>query len=134
MSVNQQRSVVQRRRIGRLPVSILFAVDYRDGDLDTQGDPTLVFRGATLAMLSKVFAFLVPEGGQGLARQWSMTYEHDCAYRNGHGYRRIAVRLTDYNYAFCDVASLVLLVDSVIHRLSPQAKVVYTDLDNFLNT
>lgn len=134
MSVNQQRSVVHRKRIGRLPVNILFAVDYRDGDLDNQGDPTLVFRGATLAMLSKVFGFLVPAGGQGVARLWSMTYEHDCVYRNGHGYRRIAVRLIDYNFSFCDVSSLVLLVDSVIHRLSPQANVSYTDLDNFLNT
>ena len=134
MSVNQQRDVIHRKRIDRLSPHIMYAIDYRDGDLDMQGDPTVVFRGATERLLAKVFAFLVPANGKGLARRWSMKHEHDVVCRNGHGYRRIAVRLEDYNYAFCDVSSLVLLIDSVIHRLSPACVLRYTDLDTFLNT
>lgn len=119
---------------------ISYAVDYRaplseDGDLtkkDEVGDPTIIFRGATTRLLHSVFSFLVPPGGNGVAREWKLKPEHDVKYRNGRGYRRYAVTLSGYNARFCSMEDLFMLIESVAHKYC-DCEIKHLTLSEFLN-
>lgn len=107
---------------------IAAAIDYRGPHDDIL---TFVFRGTSFETVSRVFSFLIG-GGNGIAKKATVTEEHDIIRRNGKGYWRIAVEITEPNFDFCSLDSMRILIEAGLRRLHP-CTVHWLPLDKFLN-
>ena len=107
---------------------IAAAIDYRGPHDDIL---TFVFRGTSFETVSRVFSFLIG-GGNGIAKKATVTEEHDIIRRNGKGYWRIAVEITEPNFDFCSLDSMRILIEAGLHRHHP-CTVHWLPLDKFLN-
>lgn len=107
---------------------IAAAIDYRGPHDDVL---TFVFRGTSFDLVSRVFSFLIGKGN-GIAKKATVTEEHDIIRRNGKGYWRIAVELSEPNFDFCSLDSMRILIEAGLHRQHP-CTVHWLSLDKFLN-
>ena len=107
---------------------IAAAIDYRGPHDDIL---TFVFRGTSFETVSRVFSFLIG-GGNGIAKKATVTEEHDIIRRNGKGYWRIAVEITEPNFDFCSLDSMRILIEAGLRRLHP-CTVHWLSIDKFLN-
>lgn len=107
---------------------IAAAIDYRGPHDDVL---TFMFRGTSFDLVSRVFSFLIGKGN-GIAKKATVTEEHDIIRRNGKGYWRIAVELSEPNFDFCSLDSMRILIEAGLHRQHP-CTVHWLSLDKFLN-
>ena len=107
---------------------IAFAIDYRGRNDD---EPVYVFRGAPRWLLTQAFTYLV-SNGNGIAEGFIINGEHDCKYRNGFGYRRLAVYLKQPNTNFASLDAQIVLIEAVLRQCA-RCDVTYMTLKQFLN-
>lgn len=117
----------KRGRSGRHAL-IAATIDYRGTNDDIL---TFVFRGSSFDTVSRVFQFLIG-GGNGIAKKATVSEEHDIIRRNGKGYWRIAVEISEPNFNFCSLDSMQVLIEATLRKQHP-CTVHWLPLDKFLN-
>lgn len=108
---------------------IAYSIDYRGIN---EEHLSFIFRGADVETLLKVFSFLCPINGGGIAKNFKLKQEHDVCYRQGKGYWRFAVILYEPNLAFTSIEDISLLVEARM-KAEIKCEIIKLPLDDFLN-
>ena len=114
-----------------LPLNISYSVDYRPKDgSDEDTEPTFVFIGATMQVVSKVFEKLC-HGGY-IMKRYMINMEHACAMRNGHHFWRIAVMPKECNQKFMGIEGLRTMIEWNMRSMGNDITYI-PDYNKFIN-